>query len=111
MPKIVSASEAKNRLGSMMNWAAEHDDEVIVESYGKPKAVIMAYEEYEKLSELREQLRRQKVLHKMRALRARIRARNEDLTDEEAETLADRAVRETVGDMIAEELSFETYSP
>lgn len=40
MPKTVSALEAKNRLGSLLGYVSEQDDEVIVENRGKPKAVI-----------------------------------------------------------------------
>ncbi|MEZ4517611.1 MAG: type II toxin-antitoxin system Phd/YefM family antitoxin [Chloroflexota bacterium] len=53
MPKTISVSEAKNRLSAILEWAVEHEDEVVVESRGEPKAVIMAYGEYEALLDLR----------------------------------------------------------
>jgi prevent-host-death family protein len=39
---MVSATEAKNRLASIITWVQDNQDEVIVENHGEPKAVIMA---------------------------------------------------------------------
>lgn len=48
MPKTVSASEAKNRLGAIIRWVVQNEDEVIVESRGEPKVVVVPFSEYEK---------------------------------------------------------------
>ena len=37
MPRVVCATEAKNRLASPIGWVVDHGDEVIVESQGKPR--------------------------------------------------------------------------
>lgn len=102
MPKTVTASEAKNRLGALLGWVVEHQDEIIVESHGEPKAVIVAFDEYEKLSQLKERQRRQDALERMRELRAEVSERNQDLSEAAALELADRVVREVVDDMVAE---------
>ena len=102
MPKTVSASEAKVKFGSIMDWAEQNKDEVIVESRGKPKVVIVAFAEYEKLAELREQYRRRIALARLEALAETIQARNQDLSEEEADALADQFTREVVEEMIAE---------
>lgn len=102
MPKAVSATEAKNRLGALMAWAVEHRDDVIVEAQGKPRAVIMSFADYEVVQALREQARRQAALERLRALRTRVSARNQDLTEEQAMALADRFVRETIDEMAVE---------
>ncbi len=88
MPKIVSSTEAKGSFGTLLKWMEEHDDEVIVELYNKPAAVLMPYEEYEKVRRLREQERRREALSALRALREEVRARNEDLDEREAYRLA-----------------------
>jgi prevent-host-death family protein len=100
MPRTVSASEAKNRLGSLIEWALTNQDEVIVESYGKPKAVIMRYTEYETITELRAQSHRQAILARLHQLRQQVQSRNRDLTEEQAIALADRFSREVVKDLI-----------
>ena len=102
MPKAVTATEAKNRLGALMAWAVAQRDEVIVEAQGKPRAVIMSFADYQEVQALREQARRREALERLRALRARVSARNQDLTEEQAMALADRFVRETIDEMVAE---------
>ena len=87
MPKTISASEAKNSLGSVIEWAVENQDEVIVESRGKPKAVIMPFDDYEEYQQLREQARRRAVLARLEKLAETIGARNQDLTAETADAL------------------------
>jgi prevent-host-death family protein len=103
MPRTVSASEAKNKLGSLVGWVVANQDEVIVESHGEPKAVIMAFDTYEELRALKEGQRRRAALDQLRQLRSEVRDRNRDIqTDEQAVALADRFVREVVDEMKAE---------
>lgn len=102
MPKTISVSEAKNKLSAMLDWAVANQDEVIIASRGTPKAVILSYEEYEAVAALREKARRQAALKRMQTLAATIQARNQDLSPEEANQLADEISRETV-DRMAEE--------
>ena len=88
MPRIVTASEAQNNFGALVQWAEENQDNVVVERRGKPAAVIIAYEEYQKLEQLREQKRRRKAFEALEAIRTRVAERNPDLTAEEAYRLA-----------------------
>lgn len=112
MPKTVSASEAKNRLGAVVSWVLSNQDQVIIESRGAPTVVVISYEEYEKLMSIKEQQRRQDVLQKLRELRERVRGRNQDITTEEqAMQIADRFVREVIDDMVKEgKIEFEEYN-
>ncbi|GAC1654509.1 MAG: hypothetical protein NVS4B8_29710 [Herpetosiphon sp.] len=102
MPKTVTASEAKNRLGALLGWVVEHHDEVIVESHGEPKAVIVAFDEYEKLKKLDEQQRSRAALASLKQLRSEINLRNQGLTPTEADVIADRLVRDVVLDMVVD---------
>jgi prevent-host-death family protein len=102
MPKTVSASEAKSQFGSLVEWTVQNKDDVIVESHGRPKAAIISFEEYQRLTALREQARRSEVLAQLETLRERVSARNRDLTEEEAEAIADEITRDTIRRMIAE---------
>lgn len=43
MAKPVSATVAKNRLGSLLTWVRQEQDEVIVESRGEPPAVSVPF--------------------------------------------------------------------
>lgn len=101
MPRAVSANEAKNRLGSLLRYVSTEDDEVIVESHGKPKAVIISIEAYEEMLQLREQKRRAEALAELRALRDEVQGRNPSMRAAEADALAERASREIVDDLAA----------
>lgn len=102
MPKTVSASEAKNRLGAVLSWVQDNQDEVIIESHGEPAVVVMSIAEYEKVKILKEQERRTQALEQLRRLRSEVQARNKDLTPEEGDALADRFSHEIVEDMVSE---------
>ncbi len=102
MPKTVSVSEAKNQLSAVMEWAVESGEEVIIESRGEPKVAILSYAEYQEFLALREQARRREVFQQLEELAKKVRARNADLTTEEAEQLADEISRETIQRMVNE---------
>ena len=108
MPKAVSANEAKNRFGSLLGYVSDVGDEVIVESHGKPKAVIMSITAYEEMKVLREQKRRTEVMQRLRALQDRVAAQNQGLTEDEAIEIADGVSHELI-DRLAESgtISFE----
>lgn len=100
MPRTVSAREAKNRLGSVVSWVLENQDEVIVENRGAPVVVIMPYTEYEKVQELKEEDRRRQTIDRLRRLREQVMARNQDMTAEEGDALADEIARDAVNSLI-----------
>lgn len=100
MPKTVSAREAKNKLGSVVSWVLEHQDDVIVENRGAPTVVIIPYTEYEKVQELKEQERRRQAIERLRKLRDEVMARNQDLTPEEGDALADEIARDAVNSLV-----------
>lgn len=102
MARTISATEAKAKLSSWINWAIKNKDEVIVESRGRPKAVIIPYEAYEQFKELRGKARRRQLLAQLEELATQVQARNQDLTAEAAEELADRFSREVIEEMVEE---------
>ena len=84
MPKIVTATDAKTNFGAMLDWTVTEKDQIIVQSHGQPKAAILNYDAYTRFVEMTEQMRRQQALKELEALRVHVRARNQDLTDEQA---------------------------
>ena len=88
MPRVVSSSEAQNNFGAMMQWVEENNEEVVVERRGKPTAVLISYEEYKTLSQLKEQERKRQAFERMEMIRRQIAQRNQDLSEEEAYRLA-----------------------
>ncbi len=110
MPKTVSATDAKNKLGSVVSWVLQNQDEIIVESRGEPTVVIMPYAEYEKIKDLRERDDRRQALEQLRSLRDEVRARNQDITtDEQALEVADKISREAINSLIEKrKIKYET---
>jgi len=100
MAKTVSATEAKARLGALLSQAAQKET-IIIAMRGKPKAVIISFEEYTRMKQLEKEALRRERLARLEALGQRIRSRGLELTEEEAEKLADRFSRETVEELIA----------
>ncbi|MGH7571426.1 MAG: type II toxin-antitoxin system Phd/YefM family antitoxin [Gemmatimonadota bacterium] len=85
MAKRVSTLEVRQRLGDMLNRVALRSDEYIIERRGKPLAALVPVERIE-------QMRR---LARTEILEFLDRRRGRDLTEEEAQVLADEAKHET----------------
>ncbi|HEX8221141.1 MAG TPA: type II toxin-antitoxin system prevent-host-death family antitoxin [Chloroflexia bacterium] len=102
MPKTVTATDAKNKFGSLVNWVVENGDEVIVENHGQPAVVLVPVSEYEGYKAFREAERRKRLLAELTELRERVRKNNPDITtDEQAFEIADEIVRDAVDSLIA----------
>ena len=99
--KTVSATEAKNRLGAFLGEVSRGENDVIIESHGKPTAVLLSYEAYRQFRELQDRQRRRDSMEALRQLRAEVRARNLDLTEEEADAIADDVGREAIANIMA----------
>jgi PHD/YefM family antitoxin component YafN of YafNO toxin-antitoxin module len=102
MSKTISTSDESADLATVLAWVTQHQEEIILEAEGTPQAALIPIAEYEEWAARREKERRETLLQQLQHLRAQVRARNQDLTDEEAEALADRFVREVVDEMITE---------
>lgn len=94
MTRTISSNEAKQRWGSLINAVVENGDEVIVESYGKPKVAVIPYEEFLEYHEDRVRRRRKEALARLRELEKQQTDRNTDLTEEEIERIAIQVGRE-----------------
>lgn len=102
MPRTISVTEAKNKLSAILDWAVDNQDGVVVESRGRPKAVILPYAEYEAYLSMREKEQRRIALQRLEELAASVQAQNQDLSPDEAEQLADEISRETIERMVKE---------
>ena len=93
--KVVSATEVKNRLGSYLKAATEHGDAVVIESRNEPAAVLISFSEYQLLRNAQEELAEKEFLNRFDRIMAEQAERNRDLTPEEADEMAIRAVQES----------------
>ena len=51
MSKILPISEVKTRLPELVSGVAEREEEIVVTRNGKPAAVLVNYDEYERLKD------------------------------------------------------------
>lgn len=100
MSKTVSATDAKSSFGSLLGWTEETGDPVIVEKRGKPVGVILSYKAFEDMQAQQDRLRRMEAWETLRRLQERLAARPVELTEEEAEQLADEAGRDMMDALI-----------
>ena len=105
--RTVSSNEAKQHWGAMMK-AASKGEAVIVESHGKPKAVVISPEAFDELRQARERHRREEAIKWLEEFEASYDGRNDDLTQEQIDELANRAAHEIFDELAAEgKLRFE----
>ncbi len=97
--KTISASEAKSRLGGVLNWAAKNNHDVVIQVYGEPKGVLISYQEYQRMLHLREQERKRNIWEEIESLRKEVSSQGQALSDTERYRLAgmsEQAIQELV---------------
>lgn len=92
--RTISATEAKNRLGTYLKYVSEDGEAVIVENRHEPSAVIISFQEYEQLRDAQKTLARQRRLEALDRIVAKQAERNADLSEEGAESLIQRYLAE-----------------
>lgn len=85
MKRTLSAVEARQRLGELLEGVYYRGDEVVIERAGKPMAVVIPAHVYERLMRPREELK---------ALLEKTWEHNKDVSEEEAMQWALEAVEE-----------------
>lgn len=109
MPKVVTATEAKNRLGSLMSEVLASNEPVIIELRGRPKIAMVTTERLREIEELERKERHRLALENLERIRQEITERHQregipELTEEEAMDLAVEAVREIRAERAAREI-------
>ena len=100
MVRTISATEAKVNFGSVTRQVVDSDEPVIVESHGQPTVAIVPVDQLDRLQELEAQERQRIALERIRQLQIEVSARNEDLTEEQADAIADEVVRSAVNALV-----------
>lgn len=95
MVSTINASVLGDRIDDLLERVSD-EREVILEREGQPRAVLITAQTYDELQQLRAERRRREAGDRLEALREQIVARNRDLTAEEADAIARRAVSEAI---------------
>ncbi len=90
MIRTLSSNEAKQQWGSIMKSVGDDGDEFIVESHGKPKVVVIPFDEFEAFQKARKEQIRAEALMKLQAWDQKYADRNSDLSEQEVEQIARR---------------------
>jgi len=98
MTKTVSATEAKNTLGSLLGQLESKEDAVIIENRGVATAAIISIERFRALEALEERERRLQILEDFRRLRAEVAEQMKDLSADEIEVLIDEITEDIRAD-------------
>ena len=101
MKRVVTATEAKNRLGSLMSEVLESNDSIIIELRGRPKIALVKIERLTELEEIETRQRHERAIASFDALTEKIAARKNGLSEEEAMALAVEVVREIRAEKVA----------
>ena len=96
MVRTISATEAKVNFGSVTQQVIDDGEPVIVENHGQPRVAIVPVQQFERLAELEAQERQRIALENLERLQVEVAARNQDLTEEQANAIADDLVRTAV---------------
>src|SRR5215211_5814175 len=99
MTKAVTATEAKNRLGALMQEVRRSEEPILIELRGRPGVALITAEQLADYQELQRRRRAEEALARLDAIRAMAGDRNSDLTEEEAMEIAVEAVREVRQEM------------
>jgi prevent-host-death family protein len=98
MTRTVTATEAKNRLGALMNEVIESNEPVIIELRGRPKIAMITKERLQEIEEIERLQRHQRAITALDELNVEIAARGSTLSEAEAMELAVEAVQEIRAD-------------
>ncbi len=101
MATTIPTDEIAERIGELLSRAS-HGEDVILERDGQTQAVIMSAAAYEDVRRLRDRdaERRRLAGEELFRLRERISARNMDLSEEQADEIADRAIRDAIDSLV-----------
>jgi len=94
MMRTVSATEAKNRLGALLRVVSEEGDVVIIENRRERAAIIISPEDFDELQTLRKEQQRREALEALDRIAAIQAERNKNLSEEDAQALVDRAIKD-----------------
>ena len=104
MTRIITATDAKNRLGSLFKDLDSSDEVIVIESRGKTQAILLSPRRYRDFLILDYEQRRLEAIAKIEEIEAAVAARGNDLDEDEALELSVQIVREIRADKALEEL-------
>jgi prevent-host-death family protein len=99
--KTISATQAKNQFGALVESVKDGEGDVIVENRGEPVVAIISASRYDGLERLEKEEKRRKAAETIRSLRGRVLAQSVNFSDQETETFIKQLVDESIESLFA----------
>ena len=90
MTRIVTSTQLKQKTGEILAYAIENKEEVIIQRYNVPKAVLVDYDAYRRMRDAEQEL----AFRRLREIAETVSARAARLSDEEVDELIFSAIEE-----------------
>ncbi len=100
MTRIVTSTQLKQKTGEILAYAIENKEEVIIQRYDVPKAVIVDYDAYQRMREAQREL----DFRRIREIAETVSARAAHLSDEELDEMIFAAIEDIRHDLLFERL-------
>lgn len=97
MPKVITSTELQKQTREAIDYARVERDAVIVETYGRPMAVILSYDEYQAYMSYKTSQEERAARFALLREAADENAAYNRLSEEEGTRLAEEARREIAG--------------
>ena len=91
MPKVITSTELQKQTREAIDYARIERDAVIVETYGRPMAVILSYDEYQAYMSYKAKQEQRSARFSLLREAAEQNATYNKLSEEEATRLVDEA--------------------
>lgn len=104
MTRIVTSTQLKQKTGEILAYAIENKEEVIIQRYDVPKAVIIDYDAYQRMREAQKEL----DFRRLREIAETVSARAAHLSDEEVDELIFSAIEEVRAERRARHTQIES---
>lgn len=93
MPRTIKARDLHRRPGQVLDWVRVDGEEVIVETYNTPEAVIISYSDYLIYKRLEKaEARRRDLAGQLQQIAAEVSQRAQEVADEDLPKLVGNAV-------------------
>jgi len=100
MTRIVTSTQLKQKTGEILSYAIENKEEVIIQRYDVPKAVLVDYDAYQRMRNAQREL----DFRRIREIADAVSARAAHLSDDELDEMIFAAIEDIRHDLLFERL-------
>lgn len=96
MTRVVRSTDLRRKAREILDWVRTRGEEVVIQTYGSPQAVIISYEEYQNYKQLRAAAeQRRAAVERLSRIAEEVSRRTARLSATGIGALVDEAIDET----------------